>query len=182
MYMKGVAATTLDEILASAATSTSQFYQHFADKSELVRAVISLRGEEILSRQRLRLEKLNSFRGLEQWRDALVQRSALRRGAWGCELGSLASELADTDEAARVALTGHFQAWQQLLADGFERMRDNGVLRDDVEASTLATAVMAAVQGGYLLAQTAHDSRPMEVALDMALACVRSFQPTDIQP
>jgi hypothetical protein len=35
---------------------------------------------------------------------------------------------------------------------------------------------MAAVQGGYLLAQTAHDAEPMRVALDMALAHVETFE------
>ena len=34
---------------------------------------------------------------------------------------------------------------------------------------------MAALQGGYLLAQTAHDGAPMAIALDMAIAHVRSF-------
>jgi TetR/AcrR family transcriptional repressor of nem operon len=31
------------------------------------------------------------------------------------------------------------------------------------------------LQGGYLLAQTAHDVTPMKVALDMALEHVKSF-------
>ncbi len=41
--------------------------------------------------------------------DALLQRNSLRRGSWGCELGSLAAELSDTDENARVALAEHFR-------------------------------------------------------------------------
>jgi hypothetical protein len=40
---------------------------------------------------------------------------------------------------------------------------------------TLTTGVIAALQGGYLLAQTARDTKPMEIALDMALAHVRTF-------
>jgi len=36
---------------------------------------------------------------------------------------------------------------------------------------------MAAIQGGYLLAQTAHDSAPMEVAITMALDHVRAYAP-----
>ena len=39
-----------------------------------------MRADEILSWQRLRLEKVDSFRGLYHWRDAMVQRCALRRG------------------------------------------------------------------------------------------------------
>ena len=34
---------------------------------------------------------------------------------------------------------------------------------------------MAALQGGYLLAQTTRDVTPMEIALDMALDQVRTY-------
>jgi TetR/AcrR family transcriptional regulator, transcriptional repressor for nem operon len=176
MYVKGVAATSLEEILAAGTAGKSQFYQHFNSKDDLVQDVIALRAEEILTKQTLRLQRLDSFRGLQQWRNAIVQSNALRRGAWGCTLGSLAAELSDVNDTARVALAKHFDEWEQLLADAFARMRDRGVLREDADAQRLATGVMAALQGGYLLAQTAHDSRPMEVALDMAIDHVRHFE------
>lgn len=176
MYVKGVAATTLAEILISSGSSKSQFRQHFIDKDDLARAVIAFRAREILDKQTRRLEKVDSFRGLQQWREALLQRNVLRRGAWGCELGSLSAELSDTDDDARRALVDAFRDWQQLLAAAFERMRDNGVLAEDIDPDAMATSVMAAVQGGYLLAQLAHDSEPMKLALDMALGHVRSFQ------
>lgn len=176
MYVKGVAATTLGEILVASAASKSQFRQHFADKDDLVRAVIAFRAQEVLGKQTRRLEKVASFRGLERWRDALLQRNVLRRGAWGCELGSLSSELSDGDDETRRRLVDAFQDWEQLLAAAFVRMRDNGVLRADIDPAAMATSVMAAVQGGYLLAQLARDSTPMKLALDMALAHVQSFQ------
>jgi TetR/AcrR family transcriptional regulator, transcriptional repressor for nem operon len=175
MYVKGVAATSLEEILAASASGKSQFYQHFNSKDDLVQDVIALRAEEILTNQTLRLRKLDSFRDLQQWRNAIVQSNALRRGAWGCTLGSLAAELSDVNDTARVALAKYFDEWEQLLADAFARMRDRGVLRDDADTHLLALGVMAALQGGYLLAQTAHDSRPMEAALDMAINHVRTF-------
>jgi TetR/AcrR family transcriptional regulator, transcriptional repressor for nem operon len=178
MYVKGVGATTLEEILAASTAGKSQFYQHFASKDDLIQDVIAFRAEEILTKQTLRLRKLDSFKGLQQWRNAIVQSNALRRGAWGCQLGSLAAELSDIDDAARVALAKHFDEWEHLLAEGFARMRDRGVLHEDVDTQVLALGVMAALQGGYLLAQTAHDSRPMEVALDMALNHVRTFEKT----
>ena len=61
MHVQGVATTTIDEVLAASATSKSQFYQHFDDKSELVYEVITVRADEILSWQRLRLEKVDSL-------------------------------------------------------------------------------------------------------------------------
>src|ERR1700712_4634262 len=126
MHVQGVAATTIDEVLASSATSKSQFYQHFDDKTDLVYDVITVRADEILSWQRLRLEKVDSFRGLHHWRDAMVQRCTLRRGLWGCELGSLAAELSDSDDKARVSLAEHFAQWQAMLAAALGRMRARG--------------------------------------------------------
>jgi TetR/AcrR family transcriptional repressor of nem operon len=175
MHVRGVAATTIDEVLASSATSKSQFYQHFADKTELVYDVITLRADEILSWQRLRLEKVDSFRGLYHWRDAMVQRCTLRRGLWGCELGSLAAELSDNDDKARISLAEHFAEWRAILAAALERMRDGGVLRADIDAPALATGLLAAVEGGYLLSQTAHDPRLMQTALNSAIGHIMSF-------
>jgi AcrR family transcriptional regulator len=175
MHVQGVAATTIDDVLAASSTSKSQFYQHFEDKAELVYEVITQRADEVLSWQRLRLEKVDSFRGLYQWRDAMVQRCAMRRGLWGCELGSLAAELSDSDDKARASLSEHFAQWRALLSAALERMRNHGVLRTEADTRTLATGLLAAVEGGYLLSQTGRDPRLMQAALDMAIGHVASF-------
>lgn len=172
---KGVAATNLDEVRAASGTSKSQLYRHFPDKDALVREVVALQARAVLDHHGQQLQRLSSIRGLERWRDAVVQRTSLTRGAYGCRLGSLASELADTDEAARALLQDSFVRWEGLLADGFERMRADGVLRPDADPDALATATMAALQGGYLLAQVARDGAPMDVALDMAIDRVKSY-------
>jgi TetR/AcrR family transcriptional regulator, transcriptional repressor for nem operon len=182
MHVKGVAATTVDEVLAASATSKSQFYQHFADKTDLVYEVITVRADEILSWQRLRLEKVDSFRGLYQWRDAMVQRCTLRRGLWGCELGSLAAELSDSDDKARVSLAEHFAEWRSILAAALERMRDSGVLAADIDGPALATGLLAAVEGGYLLSQTAHDPRLMQTALNSAIGHIMTFRVDSAEP
>jgi len=175
MYVKGVNATTLDDVRAASGTSKSQLYNHFPDKEELVRAVVAARAAQVIERERGHLQRLRSFRGLVRWRDALLQRNSLQNGAYGCALGSLASELADQDDQARVTLAETFAEWEGLLAAGLRRMRDSGVLGPDADPDKLATGLMAALQGGYLLAETAHDIRPMEIALDMALDHVRSL-------
>jgi AcrR family transcriptional regulator len=176
MYVKGVAATTLGEILVASASSKSQFRQHFADKDDLVAAVIEHRAQVVLRDQTRHLARVDSIRGIEQWSSALLQRNDLLRGAWGCMLGSLAAELSDVDEGSRLRLADHFGEWEQLLAEAVARMRDSGILRDDVDPAAVATSIMAAVQGGYLLAQVSRDSTPMKLALDMALAHLRTFQ------
>jgi AcrR family transcriptional regulator len=175
MYRNGVAATTLDEVREQSGTSKSQLYRHFPDKDALVQAVIGLRAAQVMAREEERLQGLDSLRGLESWRDALVRSNELQNGAYGCALGSMANELSDANDEARVVLNDTLQRWERLLADGLERMRTSEVLRQDADAKELAVGVMAALQGGYLLAQAAHDTTPMAIALDMAIEHVKSF-------
>jgi len=108
MYVRGVNATTLDDVIAASSTSKSQLYRHFPSKEDLVHAVIALRGQQVMARENQRLERLSSFRGLIRWRDALVQANSLQNGAYGCALGSMANELADQDEQAVVSLAELF--------------------------------------------------------------------------
>jgi aryl-alcohol dehydrogenase-like predicted oxidoreductase len=113
--------------------------------------------------------------GLRRWRDALIQGAALQGGAYGCALGNLVVELADVDDQARTLLSEHFESWEGLLANGFRRMIDDGILPANADPDALATGLMAALQGGYLLAQAEHDVAPMATALDMALAYIESL-------
>lgn len=174
MRIQGVGATTLDQVIAASGVSKSQLYHHFPGKDALVRAVVDLWGERVIERERGALGHVSTIAGLRRWRDALVQNNALRHGAYGCALGSLASEVSDHDDVARLALSGLFGAWQQLLADVMRRLRDNGTLPVDAPIDQLATGLLGAVQGGYLLAQTARDAAPMATSIDMALAQIES--------
>ena len=175
MYVRGVNATTLDDVRIASGTSKSQLYRHFEDKEALVRAVVALRAQQVLERERGYLERFRSFSALKRWRNALVERNALQNGAYGCVLGSLASELSAQDDEVRQTLWTHLADWEGLLAGGFRRMQESGSLSADADPDKLAVGLMASLQGGYLLAETAHDVAPMATALDMALDHIHSF-------
>ena len=175
MFERGVALTTRADVRTASATSKSQLYQHFADKNALVREVIEFRAEALLAQQRRRLEKVDSLRGLELWRDEMVERNALRDGAYGCPLGSIANEIADHDEDTRRIIANHFDEWLQIIVDTIDRLKARGVLRGDADPRALAGGLLAALQGGYLLAKTSRDVSLMRVAVDMAIAQIRAF-------
>jgi AcrR family transcriptional regulator len=96
MAVKGVAATTLDEVRVASGTSKSQLYHHFAAKEALVREVVAYQAGVVLERQYQLLRGVSSVAGLRRWRNAVLQRNVLRSGAYGCEIGTLAAELSDT--------------------------------------------------------------------------------------
>lgn len=175
MHIQGVGATTLDDVLAASGVSKSQLYHHFDGKDALVRAVIDHVGERVIERERDALGHVSTIPGLRRWRDALVRNNALRHGAYGCALGSLASEVSDHDDVARQALSRLFTEWQGLLAGALRRLQDTGALPPEASMDQLATGLMAALQGGYMLAQTARDVTPMATSIDMALAHIESL-------
>ncbi|HEX6055870.1 MAG TPA: TetR/AcrR family transcriptional regulator [Intrasporangium sp.] len=170
MRVRGVGGTTLDDVVSASAVSKSQLYRHFEDKPALVRAVIEYVGERTIAGERERLEKVRTFAGLRRWRDALVERNALQEGRYGCPLGSLANEVSDQDWLARRKLHDLFMAWQELFEDLLRRFQRDGVVPQDADVAQLATGFVAAVQGGYLLAQTSRDARAMASAIDMAIS------------
>lgn len=175
MRIKGVNATTVDDVLRASGTSKSQFYQHFPDKDGLISEVAAFQSQTVLAREITRLRTLKSFSGLRRWRDALVQQNALQSGAYGCVIGSFANEIADQNETARETLARTFAQWQELIVDALDRMQEAGMLSDEADTEQLAVGLMAALQGGYLLAQTARNIRPMEVALDLALDHIGTY-------
>jgi TetR/AcrR family transcriptional regulator, transcriptional repressor for nem operon len=83
--------------------------------------------------------------------------------------------LPDQDEQARALLADLFKAWEGLIAAGLERTQAKRTLKPDADPEQLAVGLMAALQGGYLLANTAHDVRPMEIAMDQALEHLKSY-------
>ncbi|WP_433782634.1 TetR/AcrR family transcriptional regulator [Actinomycetospora sp. CA-101289] len=174
MYLRGVGATSMDDVIEASGTGKSQLYHYFADKDALVLAVVSTQIDRVLGFQEPLLRGLDSLRGLQRWRDAVVSGNDVHGGGHGCPLGSLAAELADHSEPVRAALVHGFDAWEALIADGLSRMRATGELTADADPDGLAAGVMAALQGGLLLAQTRRDPRRLAIAIDMALDHVRA--------
>jgi AcrR family transcriptional regulator len=170
MRVRGVGATTLDDVVAASRVSKSQLYRHFADKPDLIRSVIEYVGERTIAGERARLAQVKSFAGLRRWRDALIEQNSLHEGRYGCPLGSLANEVADHDPLARQQLNALFAAWEELFDDLLRRFQQRGIIPPAASTSRLAIGFVAAIQGGYLLAQTARDVTPMAVAIDLALA------------
>lgn len=164
----GVANTTIDAVIEASQVSKSQIYHYFADKDDLVLAVIQRQAECVLGTHEELLRKLNSLAGLRRWRDAVVELTRKTNCAGGCPLGSLASELAETPRT-RTALAENFAKWASYFETAFARMQTRAGKKPGLDLKELSEAMLASVQGGLLLAQTMRSTRPLELALDMAI-------------
>jgi TetR/AcrR family transcriptional repressor of nem operon len=178
ILQQGVARTTLDDVRAAAGVSSSQIYHYFADKEALVRAVVDYQTQTVVGEiHEPALTAIEGIAGLRAWRDMIVsiQREADCLG--GCPLGSLGSELAELDHAARRHVAVGYARWEAAISACLTGMRDRGQLSASVDPGQLAIAILAALQGGLLLAKVERDVRPLAAALDVMISLIASLAP-----
>ena len=171
IYEHGVAGTSLDDIRSAAGVSGSQLSHYFAGKDELVQAVIGYQAATITGNQRQ--ADLGRPEGLWAWRDMVIAQVRSSQGQGGCPLGSLAGQLAETDAQARDLIADGFGQWSAAISDGLRRLHAGGYLPDGTDPDDLAVTLLAALQGGLLLAQVQRDTRPLETAFDTVLEHAR---------
>lgn len=172
--IQGIQSTSLDEIGAAAGVGRSQLYHFFVDKSDLVAEVVAVQVERVVSGLTPTFESMSTAADVHAWCDEVVAFHAASTSNIRCPIGSLIHQLRADDVAARRALVSGFTRWEQLLAAGLQRVDDAGGLNKGSDADTLASALLAAYQGGVLLANAAGDVAPLRRALrgvvDAALA------------
>ncbi len=175
MFAKGVAGTSIPDLQKEANVSASQIYHYFGDKRGLVRAVIDHQIDAALSSQRPILDHFDSFEALRAWRDGAIARQQERGYEGGCEIGSLAAELAESDPIVRSDLVNAFERWERPLRNGLTRMKERGELRAEADVHELATVMLSAIQGGHLLAQIQRSVAPFKWATSAAVSYIESF-------
>jgi AcrR family transcriptional regulator len=165
-----VAETSLDDVIERAGASKSQLYHYFEDREALLRAVVAHNTEELLGD----LVPLDGWKAIRTWFHSLIELQVEGRACGGCPIGSLVSQLAEADEEARRALAGSLARWEAGLRDGLASMQARGKLARGAHPDELATATLAAIQGGLLLTQARRDPGQLAIALDAAYAHLRA--------
>jgi AcrR family transcriptional regulator len=168
IYERGVTGTTLEDVRTAAEVSGSQLYHYFADKDELVQAVVDHQADVIVGNQQR--ADLGTVEGLKAWRDMVIAVARSTDGMGGCPLGSLGSQLAESDPQARALVAAGFGRWSAAISDGLRGLHIAGHLPASINPDDLAVTLLAALQGGLLLAQVQRDTRPLETAVDTLLA------------
>lgn len=174
MYVRGVGATSLDDVLAASGTGKSQFYHYFSNREKLIEEVLTHQLGEVLQEQGR--FPLDTWEGIQGWLEGLVVMHETTRAFHGCPLGSIAGAVLEESSRLRSRASEAFAEWESSLAVGFEKMQQRGLLRPDADVLALAEATIAIVQGGYLLSATKRNSRAMRNAVWVALEHLRSFR------
>jgi TetR/AcrR family transcriptional regulator, transcriptional repressor for nem operon len=174
---RGVAETSLDDVIERAGASKSQLYHYFEDRAALLRAVIVHNAEGVLSYVG---GPPDSWKAIRSSFDLLVDLQVERQACGGCPIGALVGQLAEVDDGARRELVDALGRWETRLRDGLRSMQLHGKLDQSADPKALATATLAAIQGGLILTQTRRDPGQLAIALDAAYAHLRAHAPRSV--
>ena len=174
MLERGVVGTTDAAVRHAANVSGSQVIHYFPDKQSLVAAVIEWRARSVGDLTVLSAEGgLDTLRGIRAWVDSYLSHE--EACVAGCSFGSLAAEIMKSEKNLRAQLAAGFDQWEGLFEAGFAAIQQRGELRGDARPDVLTHVLMAAFQGGMLLAQAAGDSTPLRDSLNGAMDYIESF-------
>lgn len=177
IYDQGESEIGIRDVKRAAGVSGSQMTHYFPDRDSLIRAVVAYRSRQVLERLSYpEIEGLDSLAKLREWARLTIERLRARGPEGGCILGSLVPQLAERDEVARAEIAQGFEDWIGGLADGLRSIQEAGEIGPEADPELLATGLMAALQGGYTLAQATRDIAPMEAAVFSMIDHIESFR------
>lgn len=172
----GVNGTSLEDVRRAAGVSGSQISHYFTDKQDLVRRVIAARTDFVVDfHTQPELGRLDSLRSLRAWADMCWEQDGAKYLQNGCVYGSLTGELLEADDLFLDDLAAGYDRWLSLFCDGLSVMQQRGDLSADADARHLATALVAAHQGGALLTHVTSSAEPFQAAVNAAVEYVASF-------
>jgi len=161
MRSRGFRGTGLKDVTTAAAATTGSLYHFFpAGKDELVRAAVAADGaahEAVFLDLARRTDgpgaALATF--FDQAADVLEQTGYVDL----CPIGTVAGEVASSNDAIRQACEDVFAGWQRVITAELARAG----LAPDVTADLSATAV-AMLLGGFVLVRTQRSGEPLRAA------------------
>lgn len=173
---EGLSELSLDKVRKTASVSGSQLNHYFADKQELIRAVIARQSDVVLNFHRQpKLGQLDTFDDFERWVDMNL-RYLRRIGYTGTPTyHALAGQLSKTDDVTRQTLATGYARWIDLLEQSFQRMRTHGVLVRKADPRQLALVVVACHQGASTIAFTYRQEWPLADTLRFVVNYLRLF-------
>ena len=177
---KGFRSTSIGDVLERAGVQKGSFYYYFPSKEDLGHAVLTRWTEELRTRL---IDFLTDPAGeagpLERIAaafDGFVSEAEATGCRGGCPFGNLAIELADVNEDFRLRLSEAFRSLSRAFAGLVEEAQARGQVRPDADAAALGDFLVAAIEGGILLAKVHRSCEPLRATLREAEARLSSYR------
>jgi len=160
IHTHGFQAASLNKILASTDVTKGALYHYFANKLELGYAVVDeLLAVEIQNKWVDPL--LEADDPLTALKEIIMQCGEITKEdiQCGCPLNNLAQEMAPVDEGFRSRVEAIYQLWRQGTAKALEHGKTTGAVKKDVDVNSVATMLVASLEGCMGLAKNAQSKK-----------------------
>jgi len=155
---RGYAASGVSDIVALSGAPKGSLYFHFpGGKQELAVAAMERSAAQLGVAMAAMLDSSDDTgEAIGRLVDALAAGLAGSQFADGCPIATVALETASESEEMRAAAQAAFDSWLDVLQ---RRFADDGL--DDGAARERALTVLAAIEGGLILARAQRDVAPL---------------------
>lgn len=170
---QGYSATGWRQVVAESETPWGSQAHHFpGGKEQLAAEAVTLAGARYERLLRAAISDTHPARFVEQW--ATLAATELESSGWsdGCPVATVTLETAHTSERLADACASVLSGWHGALTEAI--VARNVALR---EASSLATLILASIEGALLLARAKRDAEPLRTVGSELAALLRQRVP-----
>jgi AcrR family transcriptional regulator len=172
---KGYEATSVDELLAVAGVSPSNFYYHFDSKEALALEVLekTFDGSRAKFGPIFESPSFGAAEKLERLHALFVQRMEKNGCCGGCPMGNLATELSDSQPRAREKIARFFEECIGGIESVVRQGMGSGEFRDDLDPRAAADLLFGSLEGLMLLSKSLRSVAPLDRGFRQALSMMR---------
>ena len=161
IHAHGFQGASLSKILSSTNVTKGALYHYFPTKLELGYAVV----DEILSEHIQQMwihplleaeDPITAFKDIIMQAGSEITEEDIQ---CGCPLNNLAQEMAPKDEGFRSRVEAVYRAWRKGIEKAFSKGQENGFVNKDVNVVSVATMIVASLEGCMGLAKNAQSKK-----------------------
>ena len=173
---KGIAGTTIDDILAATKMAKGGLYGHFESKEEIARVMVdylltklSDKIASVIAHEKTAVKKIFAF--IDVYEDPL---QSYIEG--GCPVLNFGVEADDNNPYLKAKLKKIIEEGQEFIKGIIEGGVANGELSADIDAADYAIKMFASLEGGMLVSRVTGDSKYMNSLIKMLKTELKSYQ------
>jgi len=179
IHAHGFQGMRIDEVLRLSGLQKGAFYHHFGSKRELGYAVLEEQIRPLI--ESVWLEPLadieDPVRALPQLLDTLGERATPAMREYGCPLNNLAQEMASQDEGFQQRISQLLAHWIDAVQAVFERGKQGGHVREDVDSRAVAQFVVAGIEGCIGLFKVSHSTEQWAACRSQLASYLNTLRP-----
>jgi TetR/AcrR family transcriptional repressor of nem operon len=174
--LKGIAGTTIDDILAATKMAKGGLYGHFANKEEIAFTMVDYLLNKLITRVALLMNKETTAVGklhayINFYKDPLA---SYIEG--GCPILNFGVEADDTNQLIKQKVKGLIDGGHQNMVAIINQGVANGELSASINASDFALKTFAILEGGMMIARVMESNKHMDSLIATLKADLKTYQ------